>query len=627
MSYKVNKTNGDLLVDLLDGIVDEDTTNLTLIGRNYSGFGEFLNENFVKLLENFANVDAPDAAIAGQLWYDTTAQKLKVYNGESWVEAGSPFVQQEQPQMIAGDLWINNLTNQFYFFDGADLTLVGPVYSQQQGKSGFETRSIRDTQNRLRTIVEIWSGGTLVAVMSSLTFTPLAGQEITGITGDVQKGINVIDTETFKFIGTADSAENLVTSEGDVVTADSFLSAIADDVTTGALTISNSDGLTIGTSNNNNSYVSGTNFITENQLLDHDYRIRVRSTLNGGDILDAITVDAGNTRVGIFNAAPAYNLDVTGDARITGNLTVDGTTTTVNSTTVQVDDKNIELGTVDVPTDATADGGGITLRGTSDKTLSWSNSTTNWTSNQSFDLTSGNSYKIDDNVVLNSTTLGSQVVNSSLTSVGTLTSLNVGVTNFTAINDNVITTTGGALEIKSDGDLVIKNNAGSTNTVKITGVADPTANQDVSTKAYTDAAVLGIDVAITLDITGLSVDDTSTDDIHILLNDLYPTAGKPNGALARVYTVEYSFVVSDVNVTVSKNNANTGTLDYEEVDVMNTAGTGAETVMRSIAAANAAGGTVATTITRLLKTYEIVSPFGSPEWQHVSNGTPSVITV
>ena len=60
---------------------------------------------------------------------------------------------------------------------------------------------------------------------------------------------------------------------------------------------------------------------------------------------------------------------------------------------------------------------------------------------------------------------------------------------------------------------------------------------------------------------------------------------------------------------------------------MNTAGTGAETVMRSIAAANAAGGTVATTITRLLKTYEIVSPFGSPEWQHVSNGTPSVITV
>jgi len=443
----------------------------------------------------------------------------------------------------------------------------------------------------------------------------------------VQKGINVIDTETFKFIGTADSAENMVTSEGDVVTADSFLSAIADDVTTGALTISNSDGLTIGTSNNNNSYVSGTNFITENQLLDHDYRIRVRSTLNGGDILDAITVDAGNTRVGIFNAAPAYNLDVTGDARITGNLTVDGTTTTVNSTTVQVDDKNIELGTVDVPTDATADGGGITLRGTSDKTLSWSNSTSNWTSNQSFDLVSGNSYKIDNNVVLNSTTLGSQIVNSSLTSVGTLTSLNVGVTNFTAINDNVVTTTGGALEIKSDGDLVIKNNAGSTNTVKITGVADPTANQDVSTKAYTDTAVLGIDVAITLDITGLSVDDTSTDDIHILLNDLYPTAGKPNGALARVYTVEYSFVVSDVNVTVSKNNANTGTLDYEEVDVMNTAGTGAETVMRSIAAANAAGGTVATTITRLLKTYEIVSPFGSPEWQHVSNGTPSVITV
>ena len=104
MSYKVNKTNGDLLVDLLDGTIDEDTTNLTLIGRNYTGFGELLNENFIKLLENFANVDAPESAIAGQVWYDTTTQKLKVYNGDKWVEAGSPFVQGETPQMVAGDL-------------------------------------------------------------------------------------------------------------------------------------------------------------------------------------------------------------------------------------------------------------------------------------------------------------------------------------------------------------------------------------------------------------------------------------------------------------------------------------------------------------------------------------------
>src|SRR6056300_1558987 len=112
MSYKLNKTDGTLLVDLIDGFVDTDTTNLTLIGRNYSGFGEFLNENFIKLLENFSNSAAPTSPLKGQLWYDSTEQRLKIYNGNDFVVAGSPFVQADNPQMVAGDLWINNLTKQ-----------------------------------------------------------------------------------------------------------------------------------------------------------------------------------------------------------------------------------------------------------------------------------------------------------------------------------------------------------------------------------------------------------------------------------------------------------------------------------------------------------------------------------
>ena len=114
-----------------------------------------------------------------------------------------------------------------------------------------------------------------------------------------------------------------------------------------------------------------------------------------------------------------------GNLTIGGNLTVNGTTTTVNSTTLTVDDKNIELGKVASPTDATADGGGITLNGTTNKTINWINSTDNWTSNQSFDLVSGRVYKINDVSVLSATTLGSGVQSSNLTSVGTLTSLTV----------------------------------------------------------------------------------------------------------------------------------------------------------------------------------------------------------
>ena len=107
---------------------------------------------------------------------------------------------------------------------------------------------------------------------------------------------------------------------------------------------------------------------------------------------------------------------------VTGNLTVNGTTTTVNSTTITVDDKNLELGSVDTPSDTTADGGGITLKGATDKTILWENDTDSWDFNQNLNIESGYAYRINDTSVLNATTLGSTVVNSSLTTVGTIAS-------------------------------------------------------------------------------------------------------------------------------------------------------------------------------------------------------------
>ena len=106
---------------------------------------------------------------------------------------------------------------------------------------------------------------------------------------------------------------------------------------------------------------------------------------------------------------------------VTGNLTVNGTTTTVNSTTISVDDKNIELGSVASPTDAGADGGGITLKGTTDKTFNWVDATDSWTSSEHMNLLSGKIYKINGTDVLSSNTLGSGVTASSLTSLGTIT--------------------------------------------------------------------------------------------------------------------------------------------------------------------------------------------------------------
>lgn len=148
----------------------------------------------------------------------------------------------------------------------------------------------------------------------------------------------------------------------------------------------------------------------------------------GGDgaftTLDTAQTISGNKTftgtVDLSGATLSGNTTFGNNLTVTGNLTVSGTTTTVDSTTVTVNDKNLELGSVDTPTDTTADGGGITLKGETDKTFNWVNSTDSWTASEHIDLASGKEFKINGTSVLSGTTLGSGVTGSSLTSVGTI---------------------------------------------------------------------------------------------------------------------------------------------------------------------------------------------------------------
>ena len=140
---------------------------------------------------------------------------------------------------------------------------------------------------------------------------------------------------------------------------------------------------------------------------------------SGSDVelaLSDVAPKASPTFTGTVNAAALT---------LSGDLTVNGTTTTVNSTTLTVDDKNIELGSVASPSDSTADGGGVTLKGASDKTILWTNSTDSWDFNQHVNAATGQEFKINNVSVLSATTLGSSVVGSSLTSVGTLAGLDL----------------------------------------------------------------------------------------------------------------------------------------------------------------------------------------------------------
>ena len=144
------------------------------------------------------------------------------------------------------------------------------------------------------------------------------------------------------------------------------------------------------------------------------------------------TISGDKTFTGGFDisGASVSGFTVTQNLVITGNLTVNGTQTVVNSTTMSVDDKNIELGSTSSPSDSGASGGGITLKGSTDKTFSWIDSTDSWTSSEHIELATGKVFRIDGVSVVSKTGLGSTVVASSLTSVGTISS---GVWNATDI--------------------------------------------------------------------------------------------------------------------------------------------------------------------------------------------------
>lgn len=128
---------------------------------------------------------------------------------------------------------------------------------------------------------------------------------------------------------------------------------------------------------------------------------------------------------GVTTAAMG-NTTITGDITVSGNLTINGTTTNINSTNLLVEDKNIILGDVTTPSDVTADGGGITLKGDTDKTFNWVDATDSWTASEHIDLAAGKFYKIGNTTIANSTALGTGILASSLTSVGTLSSLTLG---------------------------------------------------------------------------------------------------------------------------------------------------------------------------------------------------------
>ena len=196
MPYILNKTNGATLTTIEDASLDI-TTNLTFVGRNYSGYGEVVNENFLKLLENFSNITPPTKPISGQLWYDSTSQQLKCHNGNEFKILSNIYIQSDPPSnVITGELWWNSTSKQLYAYNGAQFVLVGPAQSSADKAlwSSVDEVSETDGYSVLQTILESKIGDTVVAAVTKLKnidyFTPGTDSTLQGF-DIVKQGITL----------------------------------------------------------------------------------------------------------------------------------------------------------------------------------------------------------------------------------------------------------------------------------------------------------------------------------------------------------------------------------------------------------------------------------------------------
>lgn len=193
MSYLINKSDGSTLTTIEDNVLDT-TTSLGLVGRNYIGYGEIQNENFVFLLENFAGENPPARPVKGQAWYDSKNSKLNVYNGSDWVPVGAATSSDTPPVEVLGSFWLKSSTKQLYVFTGNGWTLIGPEGVENFGKTKAESLIVTDVLSNLHAVIALTVNDTVISITSSEQFTL---GTVPGFS-EIKKGINVSSSSILK---------------------------------------------------------------------------------------------------------------------------------------------------------------------------------------------------------------------------------------------------------------------------------------------------------------------------------------------------------------------------------------------------------------------------------------------
>ena len=221
MAYTINRYNGAQITVVADGTIDT-TLDVKLIGKNYAGYGEIQNENLVFLLENFASPAQPPRPLSGQIWFDSSNNKLKFYDGTKFKTTGGAEVSTTAPTGLSeGDFWWDRSNTQLYAWTGSRFELIGPQGVAGSATTQMRSVSLTDTNGATHAVIQaISNGNTIFTVSSDADFTlNTAVNAITGFT-KIRQGVTLCytnaegaqvgqTTSSHRFFGTATNAEKL----------------------------------------------------------------------------------------------------------------------------------------------------------------------------------------------------------------------------------------------------------------------------------------------------------------------------------------------------------------------------------------------------------------------------------
>lgn len=340
MSYTITTTSGAVIATVTDGTINTSATSLTLIGKNYSGYGIFLNENYIQLLENFNNSIAPTAPLTGQLWYDNGNSTLKVYDGSNWKPISSSATGATQPvNPVVGDLWWDSANTQLKVWSGSSWVTIGPLSTPSSGTSGPAVETISDGASN-HVAIKFYVQNTVVAIVSKdSAYTP--NPSIAGF-ATIRPGLNLVTPDALtgsQFSGNATGASALI-SGSSLLTAGQFVRSDQNLDFGYRAKFQTNTGIYVGAGDNLQIDYSSSAVNLTGRTSNSDMNFFVN---RGGVSTQAINIAGTSANVTV----PA-NLAVTNNQTVGGRLTVSGvstfTTANVSSGLNPTTDNTINIG-------------------------------------------------------------------------------------------------------------------------------------------------------------------------------------------------------------------------------------------------------------------------------------------